>query len=74
MQEVALKVRDRGRGISPQELRSFQQKEGDVGLGLMIMEERLDEAGGQLRIRGDKNGTELVATLPVSAPKSIATS
>jgi PAS domain S-box-containing protein len=74
MQEVALKVRDRGRGISPQELRSFQQKEGDGGLGLMIMEERLDEAGGQLRIRGDKNGTELVATLPVSAPKSIATS
>jgi PAS domain S-box-containing protein len=74
MQEVALKVRDRGRGISPQELRSFQQKEGDGGLGLMIMEERLDEAGGQLRIRGDKNGTELVATLPVSTPKSIATS
>jgi signal transduction histidine kinase len=38
------------------------------------MEERLDEAGGQLRIRGDKTGTELVATLPVSLPKSIAIS
>ena len=73
-QEVALKVRDRGRGISPQQLRSFQQKEGDGGLGLIIMEERLDEAGGQLRIRGDKTGTELVATLPVSLPKSIAIS
>ena len=74
MREVALKVRDRGRGISPQQLRSFQQKEGDGGLGLIIMEERLDEAGGQLRIRGDKTGTELVATLPVSLPKSIAIS
>jgi PAS domain S-box-containing protein len=70
MQEVALKVRDRGRGISPQQLRSFQLKEGDGGLGLIIMEERLDEVGGQLRIRGDKTGTELVATLPVSKAKN----
>lgn len=74
MQEVALKVRDRGRGISPQQLQSFQLKEGDGGLGLIIMEERLDEAGGQLRIRGDRTGTELVATLPVSTPKTLATS
>jgi two-component system NarL family sensor kinase len=70
LREVVLRVRDRGRGISPQQLRSFQLKEGDGGLGLIIMEERLDEAGGQLRIRGDKTGTELVALLPVSTPKN----
>jgi PAS domain S-box-containing protein len=69
LREVVLRVRDRGRGISPQQLRSFQLKEGHGGLGLIIMEERLDEAGGQLRIRGDKTGTELVALLPVSTPK-----
>jgi PAS domain S-box-containing protein len=74
LREVVLRVRDRGRGISPQQLRSFQLKEGDGGLGLIIMEERLDEAGGQLRIRGDKTGTELVALLPVSTPKNTVAS
>jgi len=74
LREVVLRVRDRGRGISPPQLRSFQLKEGDGGLGLIIMEERLDEAGGQLRIRGDKTGTELVALLPVSTPKNTVAS
>jgi two-component system NarL family sensor kinase len=64
--EVVLTVRDRGRGISPRQLRNLQLKEGDGGLGLMIMQERLDEAGGHLRIRTNKTGTELVASVPVS--------
>ena len=72
--EVVLTVRDRGRGISPRQLRNLQLKEGDGGLGLMIMQERLDEAGGHLRIRTNKTGTELVASVPVGRSEDPATS
>lgn len=66
MHDVVLTVRDRGRGMSPRLLGSLQSKQGDGGLGLIIMQERLDEAGGQLRIRTNNKGTELVATVPIT--------
>jgi len=68
-QDVTLAVRDRGRGIPARQMRSFDLRDDSGGLGLIIMRERVDEAGGQLQIRTNKKGSELVATLPIPIPE-----
>jgi signal transduction histidine kinase len=50
-------------------LSSFDLRDDSGGLGLIIMRERVDEAAGQLQIRTNKKGTELVATLPIPIPE-----
>lgn len=67
-QDVTRAVGDRGRGIPARQLSSFDLRDDSGGLGLIIMRERVDEAGGQLQIRTNRKGTELVATLPIPIP------
>jgi signal transduction histidine kinase len=65
-QEIVLIIADRGRGISSHHLRSFQQRNPDSGIGLIIMRERLEEHEGDLRIYSSSRGTQLTARLPTS--------
>jgi len=59
--EVILKVTDNGRGFDPEQVR----KEGSEGVGITGMRERAIELGGTLAFELTKNGTSLVARLPI---------
>jgi signal transduction histidine kinase len=63
--EVILRVRDYGRGMSPAVLQSLQQDGSGGGVGLAGMTERIREIGGKLEIRSSAMGTEIVARVPV---------
>jgi signal transduction histidine kinase len=79
--EIVLTIADRGKGISLQQLHSFQQRNADAGIGLIIMRERLEEHKGDLRIYSSSRGTRLTARLPTfkrtsesaSVPSSLTT-
>lgn len=62
--EVIMRVRDYGKGMSQAVLQKLQHNEGDLGLGISGMKERLRELGGHLEIHSDSNGTEIEAVLP----------
>jgi signal transduction histidine kinase len=63
--EVILRVRDYGRGMSPAVWQSLQQDGSGGGVGLAGMTERIREIGGKLEIRSSAMGTEIVARVPV---------
>jgi signal transduction histidine kinase len=63
--EVILRVRDYGRGMSPAVLQSLQQYGSGGGVGLAGMTERIREIGGKLEIRSSAMGTEIVARVPL---------
>ena len=65
-QEIVLTIADRGRGISSQQLHSFQQRNAGAGIGLIIMRERLEEHKGDLQIYSSSRGTQLTARVPTS--------
>ncbi len=62
---VILEVRDAGRGIAAEVLERFRET-GAAGIGLAGMRERIADLGGQLKIESDKNGTLLIASIPLS--------
>jgi signal transduction histidine kinase len=63
---VILKVRDFGRGIAPELLRSFQANRSNSGVGLAGMRERVRELGGQLRVQTCAPGTLISVAMPLS--------
>jgi signal transduction histidine kinase len=63
--EVILRVRDYGCGISPAVLQSLQQDGSAGGVGLAGMTERIREIGGKLEIHSSAIGTEIVARVPL---------
>ena len=65
--EVKVEVQDHGKGM-PSGGNSSHRK---VGVGIQGMRERITQFGGRFEIRSDKNGTKVVATVPV--PSSPAT-
>lgn len=68
---VALRIRDYGKGIPADVLDHFRNKRAHGGVGLAGMRERIHELGGQLEMDSDRNGTQVLATLPRSErPKS----
>jgi len=72
--EVVLRVRDYGRGMSPAILQSLQENGSGGGVGLAGMAERIREIGGKLQIHSSAIGTEIVARVPVQrrpAPENI---
>jgi len=69
---VTLAVRDAGRGIPDQILERFQGT-GDAGIGLAGMRERVADLGGELRVRSDRKGTLLMASIPLRAGASKST-
>jgi len=62
---VTLVVRDYGKGVAPDVLRSITQDGMGRGVGLAGMTERLRELGGRLDIKSSARGTEIVAKVPV---------
>ena len=61
---VALRIRDYGKGIPADVLDHFRNKRAHGGVGLAGMRERIHELGGQLEMDSDRNGTQVLATLP----------
>jgi len=67
---VILTVRDYGRGIPHETLRTFREHGPGVGVGLSGMRERMNELGGSLEIASDHSGTTVSAKLPLSKPEA----
>ncbi len=61
---VRLQIRDDGRGFDMARV----QRDGQGGIGLRNMRERIEGLGGRLAIRSGRQGTRLVATLPLGSP------
>jgi two-component system, NarL family, sensor kinase len=65
-QNSLLTVRDYGKGIPSQKLRSFHETGAGVGIGLGGMKQRLRQLGGHLKVNSDHTGTCITASLPIS--------
>ena len=63
--EVLLKVKDNGRGIAPDRLRSLREGGAEVGIGLAGMRERVRDLGGHLELDCDGSGTTVTAVMPI---------
>jgi len=64
---TTLRVKDYGRGIPKQTLAAFSANGTQGGVGLTGMKERVREQGGRFEIQSDEKGTEIIATIPISA-------
>jgi PAS domain S-box-containing protein len=63
---VSLRVRDFGKGIPVERVRSFRDRGTGMGIGLGGMRERVRELGGILRIEpGDPSGTVIMIEIPL---------
>jgi len=69
--EVRIEVEDRGKGI-PLEKQKAMASDGNLGVGIRGMQERIRQFGGSLEIRSNRDGTIVVARLPVSPISSKA--
>jgi signal transduction histidine kinase len=65
-QNMTLAVTDFGKGMSAESLRKFRGN-GNMGVGLSGMRERLADLDGRLDIRSDGSGTTVLATIPLRA-------
>jgi PAS domain S-box-containing protein len=61
---LTLEVKDHGKGMPEEKVRSFARSRG-VGVGFSGMRERLRQLGGTLEIRSDQDGTVVKAVLPI---------
>jgi PAS domain S-box-containing protein len=69
---ISMNVRDYGRGISSEKLRSFLERNDAVGVGLGGMRERARELGGLLTVTPAENeaGTVVSVEIPIVARES----
>lgn len=68
--KVILTVKDHGMGV-PREILDRFWKRGNVGVGLAGIRERLKELNGFLEIESNLDGTQLKATIPVTAADKV---
>lgn len=73
--EVTLRIRDYGKGISPELLERFRAAGSHVGVGLAGMRERVREQDGHLQIESSKAGTTITVRMTIKStlPQSQAT-
>ncbi len=69
--EIRIEVEDRGKGISPEQQRAMDFG-GKLGVGITGMRERLRQLGGRLEIHSSRDGTLVVALLPLASSSSTA--
>jgi PAS domain S-box-containing protein len=63
--EVRLEVADYGKGIQSGKVHPAVEGTGPLGVGIPGMRERLHQLGGRLEVDFGRNGTRVVATLPI---------
>jgi signal transduction histidine kinase/AmiR/NasT family two-component response regulator len=64
--EVEIKVQDEGKGISESQIRSLSSNSGEnLGVGLPGLRERIHQFGGNLEIISNREGTTLLASVPI---------
>ena len=61
--QITLKIRDQGKGMSPARLMEIQS--GRSGVGINGMRERLCQFDGTMNIESDGSGTRIFATIPL---------
>lgn len=61
--QIALDIRDQGKGMSPARLAEIQSGRSGVGIG--GMRERLRQFEGTMNIKSDSSGTHVFATIPL---------
>jgi signal transduction histidine kinase len=65
--EITLRIRDYGKGISPELLERFRASGSDVGVGLAGMRERVREQGGRLDIESSEAGTTIAVRMAIES-------
>jgi signal transduction histidine kinase/FixJ family two-component response regulator len=66
LDEVEMKVQDEGKGISESQIESLSSNSGEnLGVGLPGLRERLHQFGGKLEVISSREGTTLLATVPI---------
>jgi signal transduction histidine kinase len=71
---VTLRIRDYGKGISPELLERFRASGSHAGVGLAGMRERAREQGGHLDIESNESGTTVTVQMAIESamPRSAA--
>ena len=64
--QVILEIEDFGRGMPATAATAVSVGAGEVGLGILGMQERLRKIGGQVEIRSSNQGTMLIARVRLS--------
>ncbi len=64
--KLMFEVTDNGRGIAEDRLRQLHGTNGNAGVGIAGMRERIRELGGQFKIDSGKNGTIVSVVIPMS--------
>jgi two-component system NarL family sensor kinase len=64
---VALRVRDRGRGIDPGIVQTEHNNPEALGVGIASMRQRMLNFGGRLKVSSGSHGTKVTAIVPVRA-------
>lgn len=67
-QEVTLRIRDYGKGISGELLERFRVSGSHTGVGLAGMRERAREQGGRLNIESNGSGTTVTVQMAIESP------
>ena len=70
---VHLEITDNGRGIAEGKLTHLTDSNGEAGIGLAGMRERVRNLRGSLDIRSDARGTRLIVSIPI-VPRALADS
>jgi len=68
--QVVLRIRDYGKGISPDVQERFRQNRAHSGVGLAGMRERIHELGGEIEMDSDNYGTQILVKMPRSKPRN----
>ena len=70
---VHLEITDNGRGIAEGKLTHLTDNNGEAGIGLAGMRERVRNLRGSLDIRSDTRGTRLIVSIPM-VPRALVDS
>jgi signal transduction histidine kinase len=65
-EQLALHVKDQGSGMIDAATGAIADQVPSLGLGILGMQQRLQQFGGQLAIHTSPQGTEIIATVPLT--------
>jgi len=68
-----LEIRDFGCGIAAERLAGLREVNGETGIGLAGMRERLNELNGRLELESDEHGTSIRAIVPLLTTMQLPT-